>query len=182
MITAAVTYGTKTFLQFINDLYFPLHNMRTSSKRLQTLQSADDLQKLRWGEYQTVLVPLENWPDDTGKKWLKSVKLAREDLAKQANTRRLHRYSKNRPATKLDLLDAAVQLCFNTGVPTHGPDKPEVGIPMVIDVQAREADDPASALHDIQLSWTYSPNGAPIQLNLTMVCPFESAFVEKAAP
>lgn len=159
---AAKPYNNQQFKDHMNSLYYPLSAMQRS---VEILKSKLDLSTLKFGDYQSILSPLDRWPGDTGEKWMKSKEYARRGLASQINSAPLAADEPDVvPLTKCDLLDASVRKCFNSQPP----------IPMKIDVQEQPEHSPNATQHDIRLVWTYGDDGVPTLLRLTMVCPYGS--------
>ena len=161
---AGKPYNNQKFKDHINSFYYPLSAMQKSVEILKQSNQLD-LATMKFGDYQPILSPLDNWPGETGRRWVKSKDHARAGLAKQYNNTPLSAdESAVVPLTKCDLLDASVRKCFNSQPP----------IPMQIDVQEQPQDSPSAAQHDIKLVWTYGSDGIPTLLRLTMVCPYGS--------
>jgi hypothetical protein len=116
---------------------------------------------VQWGQYQTAVLPQDQWPADTYRHWVKSTTDARTSLGNQ------FAWDGIISSTKVAVLDAAVQKCFSSTPP----------IPIIIDVKGKSASDSTRADHDIYLEWKNDPSGNPpeiLTLYLTMVCPFNS--------
>jgi hypothetical protein len=161
-------YAQAAFIKQMNAQYYPAAAMQASVQKIIALKGIAFLKTIKYGDYQTILVPLDTWLPALAKVWPQAMKEARDGLAPQVNLLSLPGPQQLVPASKLALLDAVVNYCFNTALP--GQQAP--GIPMVIDVQQKASLDPGNDLHDIHVSWTRDPaSGAPIQLNWTMVCP-----------
>lgn len=167
-------FKNPVFLNAMNSLYFPLDAMVRTVKRL----DPKFISTMTWGQYQPLLAE-HVWSEQAGASWRKSSDEARAQLAKQPNADPVSRDDPTVPATRCDLLDASVRKCFSQAV--IGQTDP--GIPIVIDVKIKTLNDLGHDRHDVQLSWTYYPgSNSPVQLNLTMLCPYPSkSKVEKAA-
>jgi hypothetical protein len=164
LIAGGRPYNNQQFKDHMNRLYYPLSAMQKSVEILKESNQLD-LSTMEFGDYQSVLSPLDRWPGDTGKKWLKSKDYARAGLASQPNSAPLSADEPSvMPLTKCGLLDASVRKCFNSEPP----------IPMQVDIQEQGQDAPNAAQHDIRLVWTYGSDGIPTLLRLTMVCPYGS--------
>lgn len=162
---SAKYYKDPKFWDLMNACYYPLDKMQASVEKLVQTQSPDFVKNIKYGVYQDILVDLSH-----DNNWLPSMKAARASLANQKNNLPIlgRDYDGYIPEYKLELLDAVINYCFNN--PVAGQMKN--GIPMVIDVQEKVKSSPGDDLHDIHISWTYV-NGAPVQLNWTMICPAE---------
>jgi hypothetical protein len=156
------------FIKLMNAQYYPAATMQASVQRLIKSQGPEFVKNIKYGEYQSVLAPYEQWPPELAKAWPKSMREARDDLARQVNGLAVSAIDSSVPGDKCALLDKIVNYCFNATLP--GERYP--GIPMVIDVQQKTSVEPGNDRHDIHVSWTYDANDVPIQLNWTMVCPF----------
>jgi len=154
-ILGDLTYNNDEFKGFINS-YYSEKNMKDSVAKLKAAKDDIDIRTMEYGEYQPILMPLDKWPKETGKTWRKNVANARYSLKKQ----------KSAEGTKWDTLNNAIRRCFNAEPP----------IPMEIDVEARQYDDPAKAEHDIRLEWI-PDGGVPTLLKFTMICPHGSTFI-----
>jgi len=122
------------------------------------------LPALEYGQYQPVLVPLENWVEFGSQHWAKEVGNARLQLTTQPNTQPLSNDEPaNIPLTRCALLDAAIRKCFNADPP----------IPIDNTIRQKRKDESDPQVHAIEVKWTYAADGkTPTVLHYTMICPF----------
>src|SRR5882757_4474142 len=164
LIAGGKPYNNQQFKDHMNRHYYPLSAMQSSVEVLKASNQID-IATMEFGDYQSILTPLDKWPGDLGSKWERSKQYARAGLASQPNNTPLSADEPSVvPLTKCGLLDASVRKCFNSTPP----------IPMQIDVQEQPKDSPNATQHDIKLVWTYGSDGIPTLLRLTMVCPYGS--------
>jgi hypothetical protein len=167
LITAGVSvYQGAPFKNFWSQFCGSVDAMRRS---IDTLKGSQDifLPALEYGQYQPVLVPLQNWVDFGSQQWVKEVGKARLDLTAQPNTQALSNDEPaNVPLTRCALIDAAVRKCFNSEPP----------IPIDNNVRQKKKDEANADLHAIEVSWDYAADGkTPTMLHYTMVCPYRSS-------
>lgn len=168
------TYKDPEFRHHINSFYYPLWNMEQSVHRLKQATKAGliDIETMEYGEYQPILSPLHEWPNDKGSVWKKAVGFAKTSLDAQINTEPLSPDDPRVFATKGLRLNAAIQKCFNS----HPP------IPMLIDVDEKDIDDPHKDQHDIDFYWVDADKNTPPRLLLfTMICPYGSIIIPDLA-
>lgn len=136
-------------------------------KSIETLKASPYIYvpALEYGRYQPILEKLDNWPDDSGRLWIKDMGIARVHLADQPNTTPL---SKDQPdvvpLTRLALLDATIRKCFNSDPP----------IPIEIYADERQETVAGGKTHTVELRWDYG-NGddkPPTRLHFKMNCPW----------
>jgi hypothetical protein len=164
LIAGGKPYNNQQFKDHMNRHYYPVSAMQKSVEVLRA-SSQIDLATMEFGDYQSILSPLDKWPGDTGEKWVRSKEFARRGLASQPNNTPLSADEPSVvPLTKCGLLDASVRKCFNSTPP----------IPMQVDIQEQPKDSANATQHDIRLVWTYGSDGIPTLLKLTMVCPYGS--------
>ena len=132
-----------------------------------------EMAKIKWGDYQKALFKNRGWPSTGGEPyWIQASEDARTSLAKQKNFTALSIVDAVVPPTKADLLDAAIQKCFNTTLPNNATP----GIPIYTLVRQREPGDPNAADHDVHITWIYDDAITyATKLLYTMVCPFEAS-------
>ncbi len=165
-LTAAFRYN-KAYMKAINELLYPVNKMLDSvAVVMQTGDPAD----AKWGRYQPRLLATK-WPiPDGAANWGKDSDEARKSLAGQANHRSVSLVDTTVPATKADLLDAAIEKCFRGFL--EGESRP--GIPIYTVVRAKSAGDPAPKQHDIDIAWLYDKDYARETLLIyTMFCPID---------
>ncbi len=165
--TFGLSYGTKEFLKFINTLYNPAGTMIEAVKRLRREMGDTFVEQIKWGDYQTILAPVAQWPAASGDRWARSMADARQDLATIPNTEPLSPFNALVHANALDRLDAAVAYCFNH--PAAGETEP--GIPIDVAVATKDATDAEAYRHAIKLDWRIGKASGVEQLKLTMYCP-----------
>ncbi len=172
-------YNDTAFIPFINDLYSSPEQMHANVEKLvRTFQAQAEtdevgaralLASIKWGAYQPILSDASKWPDNTSRYWQSDVEKARASLSKVPNGEQVgYQDPPEPPANRCDLLDALVQRCFNRPASSHT----RPGIPMVIDVTTKPWTDAHRDLHDIVFRWILGPDGAPVKLYLTMICPY----------
>src|SRR3954467_9624745 len=84
LIFGGKIYNNPGFKQFINDLYYPLENMKRSLAILRESKQID-MATLEFGQYQPILAPLETWPNGGGARWMREMGRARLELSGQIN-------------------------------------------------------------------------------------------------
>jgi len=166
LITAGVSvYQGVPFKNFWTQFCGSVDAMRRS---IETLNASPDihLPALEYGQYQPILVPLQNWVDFGSQHWAKEMGTARLHLTQQANTQPLSNDEPaNVPLTRCALLDAALRKCFNSEPP----------IPIDNNVRQKKKDEADADTHGIEVSWDYAADGkTPTMLHYTMVCPYRS--------
>jgi hypothetical protein len=167
LITAGMAvYQSPPFKNFWTQFCGTVDAMRRS---IATLNGSQEiyLPALEYGQYQPILVPLENWVDFGSRSWAKEVGTARLNLTTQANTQPLSNDEPaNVPLTRCALLDAALRKCFNSEPP----------IPIDNNVRQKRRDEAGADTHGIEVSWDYAADGrTPTMLHYTMVCPYRSS-------
>ena len=167
LITAGVSvYQGAPFKNFWTQFFGSVDAMRRS---IATLNASPDihLPALQYGQYQPILVPLQNWVDFGSEHWAKEMGTARLHLTEQANTQPLSNDEpSNVPLTRCALLDAAIRKCFNSEPP----------IPIDNNVRQKKKDEAGADTHGIEVSWDYAADGkTPTRLRYTMVCPYRSS-------
>lgn len=160
------------FWDFMNYFYYPINKMQDSVEFLEQKYGKQFVKDIKYGDYQDKLFDFTKWSEEGAKIWQESKDAARTGLYNQPNNipvlGRDYSDPANIPKTKLLLLDATINYCFNTTAKGQAKN----GIPMIIDVQEKIKGTPGDNLHDIHISWTYEPgNPIPVQLNWTMICP-----------
>ena len=169
MMMGGKVYETKEFKQAMDSHYYPLAKMIESVNFLKNREDID-IATMQFGQYQPLLAPEAVQADKSPKFWWQEMGLARMSLAKQPNTEPVSNGDTGAvPLTMCDRLDACVRKCFNSEPP----------ICMSINVTQKANDDPNPGEHAIELVWDYNDAGAPILLNLTMICPYVPAKVPK---
>jgi hypothetical protein len=157
----SVVYNNQEFKDHMNS-YYSKEKIRSTVAMLSESNELD-MKSLEYGQYQPVLSPLSEWPNNSGSFWKKAVSKARLSLTGRANTDALSKDEPNvKPLTRCALLDAAVRKCFNSNPP----------IPMEIDVAEQPENSPDKDQHDIILDWQYGTDGKPVLLKFTMVCAY----------
>jgi hypothetical protein len=157
-------FNNPSFKSHMNNLYYPLDNMKKSVAILKASPDID-IQTMTYGQYQPVLSPRDVWPNGRGKFWMREMGWARVQLSEQLNRTPLSNDEPDVvPLTRCGLLDACIRKCFNSEPP----------IPMRVDIQDKPHDAPDPDQHHIELVWEYGngPNQVPTLLKLTMFCPF----------
>jgi hypothetical protein len=193
-IMSMIPFGASNFTDFINGLYNsqnvpitlssdfsilnPYKKMQDNVRKLLELGcytkksgESNSIQNIKWGDYQTILACIQNqrWPGNTWIQWQKSVYKTRKKLASVPNYQGIDGQEDcgGTLRNKCDLLDALVQRCFND--PASGQTDP--GIPMLISVSTKCAEDPSNQFPDIRFHWDLGTDGNPTLLHLTMICP-----------
>ena len=169
--TFGLSYGTKEFLDFINCLYNPACTMIQAVKRLRREKGDAFVDRVKWGDYQTILAPVAQWPAGAGERWAASMADARQDLATIPNAEPLSPIHPQVYVNMLARLDAAVAYCFNH--PAAGETEP--GIPILVCVTVKDEAEAEACRHAIKLDWRIGTGSAVEQLKLTMFCPNPAA-------
>jgi hypothetical protein len=179
-ILSGLVFDDDNFKGPMNDVYSTtettlkdgtiLTAMQQSVKALQDVIGANGLKNIKYGDYQTILVPPGNWPSLAAARWPKEMRTARDSLAMQVNLYPVSNVDPTVPSNKCALLDAIVNYCFNN--PASGETLP--GVPMQIDVGTRSANDLDRNFHSISWEWEYGDDGRPSQLSWKMWCPYGS--------
>ena len=166
LITAGMAvYQTAPFKNFWTPLCGTVDAMQRSIETLKRSQSIH-LPTLEFGQYQPVLVPLQNWAHLGSQHWVREIGNARLDLTRQANSQPLSNDEpSNVPLTRCALLDAAVRKCFNSEPP----------IPIDNNTRQRKRDEAEANTHGIEVSWDYAADGkTPTMLHYVMICPYRA--------
>jgi hypothetical protein len=165
VMAAMAIYQGAPFKNFWTQFCGSVDAMRRS---IETLSGSSDihLPTMEYGQYQPILVPLQNWVDFGSQHWAREVGKARLDLTRQPNTQPLSNDEPtNVPLTRCALIDAAVRKCFNAEPP----------IPIDNNVRQKRKDEADADLHAIEVKWDYATDGkTPTKLVYTMVCPYRS--------
>ena len=110
LITASMSvYQGAPFKSFWTQFCGNVDAMRRS---IDTLNASPDihLPTMEYGQYQPILVPLQNWVDLGSQQWARETGNARLHLTQQANTQPLSNDEPaNIPLTRCALLDAAIR-------------------------------------------------------------------------
>ena len=167
-ILGGALYNNPDYKNLMNDLYYPIENMRKTVERLKASPDID-LETLQYGQYQPILVPRDRWPHKGGQAWLREMGQVRIHLGEQLNNELLDGAV---PLTRCGLMDASLRKCFNSDPP----------ICIRIDVWEHKKDDPKADTHEVSLVWEYA-NGhdkPPTLLKFSMICPFRSLRTERS--
>lgn len=159
-----VVLGGK-FFSIMNARYSTVAAMQANVAALDAAQI--DRTTMEYGQYQSILVPMDQWPAVAAASWPQTIANMRANLTGQSNTAPLSPDEKNNtPSTKCDLLDCAIRKCFNSPTP----------IPFQVMVSEQPKDSPDANNHTLGLNWVYE-NGEgnpPTFLTLSITCPFGS--------
>jgi hypothetical protein len=160
----------KDYASFINQYYATPARMQNNIFTLQQFGWSDtDIENIQWGSYQCTIVQQALWPSEYWNYWIISVANARASLATVPNAVPVYPGAPGSiPPSQQALLDALVQLCFNS--PAQG--QAENGIPMTISVQVQ----PKGVTNNkITFNWLVAGSGQYPQditgLQLIMWCP-----------
>ena len=155
------------FFSLMNARYSTVQAMQENVAALDKASAQINRATMEYGQYQSLLVPFDQWPSTAADSWLKTVTGMRANLTGQSNTNALSPDEPNNtPNTKCTLLDAAIRKCFNSSPP----------IPFQVSVAEQPKDSPDANNHAIGLDWAYA-NGQgkpPTFLTLSITCPYGS--------
>ncbi|MGB8842681.1 MAG: hypothetical protein WCC64_16600 [Aliidongia sp.] len=160
-------FNNSTFLRLMNSVHFPASAMHASATKLEICNLSTP--EIKWGKYEQefLLTDPDKWPNQTYLQWNGSVKRAREDMKLIKNNETVNGDVATIPPTRVDLLDALIQYCFENA-PAH---EEKVGIPIIENLRDKTKDDPEPTLTDFVFQWvTFGNDTKPSMLAFTILC------------